>query len=479
MSMRTGTSDGPTSEQGYPMTYPIDWTMWSADLDEQSGDLRWPNSIKVYNQMRTDAQLFSLLSAITLPIRRSRWVIDPNGARDEVTELVANGLGLPIRGQEEPAPRSRLRFNHDEHLVHALLPLIYGFMFFEEVGEIAPDATGKLQWQLKKLAPRMPQSIFKINIDDVGALQSITQYPRPGEPSTGKPIPASNLAAYIWNKEGANWLGRSMLRPCYKHWLLKDRLIRVDAMKNERFGMGIPVANAPLGATRETVMQYAAMARAARGDAQSGVGLPNGAKLSVEGVTGTLPDILASINYHDEQMSRAFLGMFVGLGQSQHGSRALGEAFVDFFKMGVDAVAGWYANNTNKYVVEDIVDWNYGIDESAPLITWDEDPESRMDATDLVALIEGGAIVVDDEFRTWITDRWGVSDPGPNTPTPPGPSVGRTHTPEPLPSEPTPAVDLPTTSTPALPASKEVTATSRLYRAEQVRRELWDAQFNG
>jgi hypothetical protein len=465
--MKTGDSTGPTTEQGYSTAYPITWSMWSSDMEESAGDLRWPNSIKIYHQMRTDAQLFALLNAITLPIRSSRWVIDPNGAADEAVELAANGLGLPIRGQEEPAPRGRIRFSHDEHLVHALLPLIYGFIYFEQVGAFLPGPNGKLQWQLQKLAPRMPQSIFKIDVDNQGGLQSITQYPQPGQPSTGVAIPVNRLAPYVWNKEGANWTGRSMLRACYKHWLLKDRLIRVDAMKNERFGMGIPVANAPLGATRETVLQYAAMARAARGDPQAGVGLPAGGNFKIEGVSGTLPDILASIEYHDEQMARNFLAMFLSLGQTKTGSRNLGESFVDFFKMGVDATANWYAQNTNKYVIEDMIDWNFGIDANAPLITYDEDPESRMDATDLVKLIEGGAIVVDNELRTWISDRWGVSDPGPGTPTPPGPSPTVTAVPAPLPGE----------IIPILPPAKSA-AEARARRAEERRREAWDAQFN-
>jgi hypothetical protein len=34
--------------------------------------------------MRTDAQIASLPLAFTLPIRRYRWSIAPNGARDEV-----------------------------------------------------------------------------------------------------------------------------------------------------------------------------------------------------------------------------------------------------------------------------------------------------------------------------------------------------------------------------------------------------------
>jgi hypothetical protein len=484
MVMQTGNSEGPTHEIGYSMASPITWDLWSADINEHVAELRWPRSLQIYQAMRSDAQIFSLLQSLFLPIRRSRWVIDPNGARDEVVEMVAHGLGLPVRGQDEPASRSRIRFNHDSHLEHSLLALVYGFMFFEIIGDVDKSpVSGKDQWQLQKLGPRMPQSIAKINLDkQTNELASIQQWPRPGEPQMGVPLPANIIAPYVWGKEGANWTGQSMLRSCYKPWILKDRALRVDAMKNERFGMGIPVATAPLGATRDTVMQYAAMARAARGDGMAGVGLPNGGSLGIQGVTGNLPDVLASVEYYDMQMARAFLAMFSLLGSTKTGSRALGESFVDFFKMGVDATAGWYKWNTNKHVIENMVDWNYGIDENAPLITWDEDPESRITATDFVALVDAGCIVVDDEVRTWLTDRWGISDPGPGTPTPPGPSPATPMVPSGDSTDPSPAPtpdeteeeedDNPPTSITSK-TKKKKTAASNL-REQAANRHAWD-----
>jgi hypothetical protein len=83
-------------------------------------------SITTYSRMRTDAQIASLLLGYTLPIRRYRWYIDPNGARDEVVEDVANDFNLPIDG-EDPKPTSRRRdqFSHDRHLFHALLMIVY------------------------------------------------------------------------------------------------------------------------------------------------------------------------------------------------------------------------------------------------------------------------------------------------------------------------------------------------------------------
>ena len=445
--MPTGDEHGPTKEIGYSTIYPMQWSIWSSDQDEDVPELRWPMSIRTYSRMRSDTQLSALLLAVNLPIQRRRWIIDPNNARDEVVFDVASSLGLPIKGSDDPPPRS-FGFNHNDHLRHSLLALVYGFMFFEQVGFANP--VHELRWTLQKLAPRMPQSISYVDVAPNGDLLGIRQWPRMGEPMGGLPISEQVLAPYIWQREGANWLGRSMLRECYKNWVIKDRMIRVDAIKNERFGIGIPQATAPQGASREVIQRYAAMAQASRADATSGVGLPNGASIGVEGIRGTLPDTLATIHYHDEAMARRFLAMFVELGTTQTGSRALGEAFVDFFTMSIEAISTWHASTTNQYVISDMVDWNYGPEETVPLLTWDEDPESRMDAADLVQLIDAGVIVVDAELRSWITDRWGLPDPGPGTPDPgtpdpPGPSSSTAGVPATNPNEPA----QPATGTPA------------------------------
>jgi hypothetical protein len=94
---------------------------WSAlgDVEENVPELIGLNAVRTYNKMRQDAQIASLNLAFTLPIRRYRWVIEPNGARDQVVEWVAQNMSLPIAGQEDaPTGRRRDRFSHDRHLFH-------------------------------------------------------------------------------------------------------------------------------------------------------------------------------------------------------------------------------------------------------------------------------------------------------------------------------------------------------------------------
>jgi hypothetical protein len=87
----------PTTERGYTSLGGSQW--WSFLDDEPTPELLWPRSISVYERMRRqDSQVKSVLGAVTLPIRRTPWRIDPAGARDEVVQLVADDLGLPIVG---------------------------------------------------------------------------------------------------------------------------------------------------------------------------------------------------------------------------------------------------------------------------------------------------------------------------------------------------------------------------------------------
>jgi hypothetical protein len=87
-------------------------TPWSTfvDVTETVPELAWPNSINTYSAMRTDAQIASLLLAFTLLIRRYRWYIGPNGARDEVMEDLANDFNLPIEGPRSRADNQTWRF---------------------------------------------------------------------------------------------------------------------------------------------------------------------------------------------------------------------------------------------------------------------------------------------------------------------------------------------------------------------------------
>jgi hypothetical protein len=165
---------------------------------------------------------------------------------------------------------------------------------------------------------------------------------------------------------------------------------------------GIPIAYAPPGASPQQIAELGALARSYRAGESAGGALPNGADLRFRGVEGTLPDILASIRYDDEQMAARFMAQFSRLGTTETGSYALSKTLVDFFALAQESVAKQYADTTNEHVIEDLMDVNYGIDESAPLLKFSTKTDKRYAIADLATLVKVGALTPDAELEAYL-----------------------------------------------------------------------------
>ena len=371
---------------------------------ETTPELFWPLSVQVYDRMRRqDAQVGSVLRAVTLPVRSTQWRIDPTGCREEVVKLVSEDLGLPVKGEElRPLPRTRDRFSWDEHLRLALLQLTYGHMYFEQVYRI--DTSGRAR--LRKLGPRLPRTLSEIEVADDGGLVAIHQHaPVNSQPFTARSggsrssaditIPVNRLVAYVNDREGGNWLGNSLLRQAYKNWLIKDRLLRVQAQTIERNGMGVPLYKGPEKAAAGDLEKGKQLASAWRSGDAAGAAVAHGADLILRGVEGDLPDADPAIRYHDEQIARAVLAHFLNLG-TQTGSWALGTTFADFFLQSLTSVAKSIADTASQHIVEDLVDLNWGEDEPAPKVVFDKiGGEQQATAQAIKFLIESGVVFPD------------------------------------------------------------------------------------
>lgn len=392
------------------------WYNYVGDDLERSPQLMWPQSILTYSQMRHDAQVQGLYLGTTLPLRRYRYLIDPNGCDPTMVDKLAQDLSLNVQGKEPEARRKyRDRFNFAKHLQDALVALLMGHYAFEQVGEIGDDDL----WHLRKLAPRPPESISEIFIDAVGDLVGFKQFFSSVPAQAPGLIDASRVTWYSWMMEGANWTGRSMLRACYRNWLRKDRLLRVDAQKQERNGMGIPIAEAAAGLSGAGLIRLDTMMRRLRAGDMSGGAVPAGTKVSLVGTTGTLPDTINSIRMDNEEMARAWLAMFMQLGQTETGSRALGSEFIDFFSDAIDEMAFWFCGTFTASVIENWWDWNVGEDEDAtPQLIFTRNPDSAWAGRDVAWLIQRGAITLDEELENAIRDRYGLPNRSPGDPKP-------------------------------------------------------------
>jgi hypothetical protein len=423
----------PRSEKGYVISAP----QWAGPLDpfEIVPELQWPNSIQTYTKMgREDARIASVLRAIGLPIRRTTWRIRPNGARDEVVQFVATNLGLPVEGVSDdvPTPRMRDRFSWRRHLQQALTAQQHGHAVFEQVYRIEGSGANT-RAVLHKLAPRPQSSIAYWQVAQDGSLVGIQQWPAgtfaaPGmfiasPVSMGSLIGVKQLVVYVRDPDPGVWTGNSLLRPAYKHWKLKDELIRIEAAAARRHGIGVPWirGNASDSEDEARMDELLAIASQYSGGASAGLALTEGEEAGIMSPAGTPMDPRRAIEYHDHQMALVALAHFLNL-DGKGGSYALASVQADTFVQSVQAVADDIRDVAQAHIVEDLVDVNWGPDEPTPLLVFDE-IGSRQDAaaSALQMLVNAGLLTPDERLELFIRQSAGLPSPDPDASEPPEP----------------------------------------------------------
>lgn len=394
MTKRVATA-APVGESGYT-TSSNGWVSW--DPLEKVPDLQWPASVAVFSEMdNNDSRVSSLLEAISLPILETGWRIDPNGAPADVTEFVSRNLNLPVVGFDavDDPGRSRGRFAWYQHLRLVTGPTPqYGFACFEQVYRRDGD-----RLVLRKLGPRPQWTISRFNVALDGGLESVTQM---APVSTGKvlygiaplEIPVNRLVVYTRNMRPGFWQGRSILRSAYKHWLLKNELLRIEVEAIRRNGMGVPVGTARSATDPQEVADMQKIASSFRGSMNAGVGLAQGQSLELLGVQGNLPDIRAAITYHDKSIALSGLAHYMNLDGG--GSFALAAVQERPFIQALNASAKAYAEIGQQHIVEDLVDLNFGTEVRCPRLVFDP-IGSQQDATAaaLKMLVEAGLLAPD------------------------------------------------------------------------------------
>lgn len=410
-------ADAPRTELGYAAgispTYGagLGAGFYVDGLEFNSG-LRFPDSAVVYDRMRTeDGQVGSVLDAIVLPMLGTGRRLVGDNVRPEVLSFVERELGIDV--DQGRARRRRQGIVLGDHLREALLCLVFGFMPFETVYDVGPAAPGidtgtepegRLYAHLRKLAPRMPRTLQEVRVERDGGLAGIVQNPPPGTARvSGVFIPRDRLVVYVNDKEGAEWTGRSVLRRAYKHWLIKDALIRLGAQIVERNGMGIPIVSYTNPADKA---EAEALARNLRAGAYAGGAVKQGITVSLVGVSGSTADELPRIKYHDEATGRSLLAMFLNLGHD-NGARALGATFVDYFLLAVNAKLRLLEETVTEHIIRDLVELNYGEDEPYPALKFDDlTAEATPTAEALKMLADAGLLTADADTEADIRRRY-------------------------------------------------------------------------
>lgn len=407
----------PTTMRGYlDDAIAFSWGSLVSDLADTVPDCLWPASNETYRQMRRHHQLAAVLGAYGLPIRRASSALNPAGCRDEVAKLVADDLGLPVAGQDQPGAARVRGVSWSDHLRLALLSVPFGHSGFEMLAEVRDGRA-----RLVELSERLPTTIGEIHVDKVGRFTGVTQLMYDGKRSPQ--IRAEHMVWYAREREGAAWWGQSLLRPAYPAWLLSREMLRVTATGHRRFSVGVPTGEWDAG-VNPTPAQHADLQRAmsaARVGETGGMALPPGAHMKLVGLTGSVPDTLAFIRYLDQAMARMALAGFLDLGTTESGSRALAGEFIDLFLLAIQAEADSIADTVTRQAAARIVGWNWGLDEPVPAVQiGDVGAKAEVTAEALKMLLDSGALQADPALeahvrrRFKLPERQGMALPAPS-----------------------------------------------------------------
>jgi len=366
------------------------------DAGEYNPSLEGLAAFQLYEKMRRgDGQVAATLMGMKLPIRSAEWaILEPDNATPierEATEFVRACL------LEE--------LELDSVIENALLMLDFGCAAHEDVYYIDGNRV-----RLRKLAPRLPSTFNRWLVDEAEELTAIEQYGYAGNVYKTVEVPASKIALFTFQQEGSNYAGRSVLRPMYQHWYIKSNLYKIDAIAQERNGMGVPWIKMAADAKKEDREAALEWLQKLSTHEKAALLLPPGWEFGLAGVTGTTRDAKESIAHHNVQISMAGLAQFMVLGQSDSGNRALGQTMSDFFYLALQATANKIARVMNWTTIARLVDFNFAGIERYPTLVPQQILsvrfESLVDA--LQKLATAGAIESDEELEEWLRSKLGA-----------------------------------------------------------------------
>lgn len=304
--------------------------------------------IELNKMRRSDSQVGAILRLLKLPIRQTKYSI--LGGKEDIRQFIEDNLFKVMST------------SFTDFIRLTLLMMEFGFVCFEKV--FGFDG----QYYYWRKFQYLPHSTIKeITTHKDGGIKHVVQYPPEEDLMTGDEIkiPVDYVLVFTNDKEG-DWYGTPILRNSYGNWRMKDILIKIDAIKQDRFGVGLPIGYLSAGYTDNDVSLLEKSLRNMRSHENAyAIMPPNIDRIEIVSV-GKETDVIKSIRYHDEAMSKSILGQFIDLGTSQSGNRALGETFVEVFLMSLNAILISIEETFNKFAIKKLVDLNWGEQEDYP-----------------------------------------------------------------------------------------------------------------
>jgi hypothetical protein len=384
---------------GYPDLREIGTTgttlYYNVVREEYNPELRGAAGLRLYDKMRrSDGQVAAVLRLLKTPILAARWYVEPvsEGKRDqEIADMVSMALS---RYQTITWPQI---------LTECLLHLDFGYYMFEKIWQILDIGKARPVTCWQKLAPRHPLDVQQWRFDSAGGPSSVFMYAPEDQPWTVE-IPIEKLLVFSNNKEAGNIEGISALRPIYKHWYFKDNMYKIDAIAMERHGIGIPMIKLPPNFSPNDRMLADQIGRNLRVNESAHIVLPPNWEILMLKLEGTLPNVMTSIEHHDEEIAKTVVAKFM---QDPNPSRGI-DSEQNMFMKAARYIAEQIRVPINTYAIKELVDYNYNVsDEAYPELRSrriGDNVDFQKFSFAVRNLVGAGVLTPDAELESWVRD---------------------------------------------------------------------------
>jgi len=320
---------------------PSPFTAWTRL--EHVPELRERRGLRTfYDMSRSDGAVRGGLRIIKTPIQGAEWYIEPASKStidQNIADFVGNNLFQDLDTTWERVVEDCLRC------------IDYGFFPFEKVYK---RDTTQSKIVLERLAPLHPLDVQSWNYDVYGNLLGVVMEPLNGQDFTKDPVEISfnKLLMMVFEMEGGDLRGTSILRTAFKHWYYKDTLYKIDAIQKERHGIGVPVIVMPLGFTDSDKQLANDLGRNLRTNERAYITIPNNWEIYFAKLEGQPVDPIPSVEHHDAKIYESILASFMG-------SKEVSKESLDTFYKSTRYIAQCVASTFNKWLIRELVDMNF------------------------------------------------------------------------------------------------------------------------
>lgn len=329
----------------------------------------------IYERMKSDSTVSSVLFAIEMMLRRSRWKCFPSFPKNPKSVEYADFF---------ESVRDDMSLTWENFITNVMSMLTYGWSFFEIVAKRrmgydveVPSKYDDGLWGIRKLAFRAQTTLDDWLLDENGGVRAMQQRVYIKDADNVRVIPIEKgllFRAGFWKDSPE---GESPLRGAYDPWILLQGINRAEAYGIERELNGLPVIRVPadlIQAARNgdpdsvsAMNAYEEIVSNLRLNRQAGVILPSDHYTDADGkVTaqkqyelqllssnGTRAiNVQAAAERHQVAIARCVLADFLMLGTtSRSGSQALGESRFNFFATAIDGWNSSIADVLNRFLI--------------------------------------------------------------------------------------------------------------------------------